>query len=506
MNRQTKLIVFIFCIIKLALHLIADSHSGFQGDELLHIETGKHLAWGYMEFPPLIGLLAFLQNLFHSDSVFVHHIFPHTASILILILLAKTTTELGGNKKAVFFVLLAYIIAPGFGRSQQLFQPVVFSQLFWLSSFYFLLKFVKHLDKKSLWLLTISCTLGFLTKYDALFFIFGLTSLLFFERTRTALLQHKFWWNILFFGILILPNLIWQISNDFPVVQMLSRLNEMQLEKINRSTSIIGLFIAINPIVTLLFFFTGIYYFVISKNKTLTTPLFISILLSFSLLLFKNGKSYYFFPLVLTILPFGAVFIEQKMLETKKWLIYPITVVMFAGSILIPFGMPVYNFTQYLSRIHKFVNVEIEGGKYGVKFDEYYTQEKWQTTMKELQSVTDSLPENEKINILIWGKHYSQAGAINLFGEHYHLPKSFSYHGSFYSWTPSGKMPNTIIALSYRVGDFFTPYFEEVKLVRTIYNPYADNEEELYQRIYICKKPKQDFDQMKDFFKTRIFE
>jgi hypothetical protein len=60
MNRQIKLIIFIFCVIKLALHLLADDHSGFQGDELLHIETGNHLAFGYMEFPPMIGLLAFL--------------------------------------------------------------------------------------------------------------------------------------------------------------------------------------------------------------------------------------------------------------------------------------------------------------------------------------------------------------------------------------------------------------------------------------------------------------
>lgn len=130
MTRQTKWIVFIFCIIKLTLHLIADSHSGFQGDELLHIETGKHLAFGYMEFPPLIGLLAFIQNLFHSHSVFVHHIFPHLASIAIMIFVAKTTFELGGKNKAVFLVLLGIIIAPAFGRSQQLFQPVVFSQVF----------------------------------------------------------------------------------------------------------------------------------------------------------------------------------------------------------------------------------------------------------------------------------------------------------------------------------------------------------------------------------------
>lgn len=102
MNKQTKLIIFFFCIIKLTLHLIAEYHSGFQGDELLHIETGKHRAWGYMEFLPLIGFLAFVQNLFHSNSVFVHHIFPHISRLIILIFLAKTTIELNGKNKAVF--------------------------------------------------------------------------------------------------------------------------------------------------------------------------------------------------------------------------------------------------------------------------------------------------------------------------------------------------------------------------------------------------------------------
>ena len=94
----------------------------------------------------------------------------------------------------------------------------------------------------------------------------------------------------------------------------------------------------------------------------------------------------------------------------------------------------------------------------------------------------------------------------SLLGKEYNLPKAFSYHGSFYSWTPNGEMPNTIIALSYQVGDFFNPYFEEVILVKTIYNPYADNEEELYQRIYVCSKPKQNFEKMKVLFSTRIFE
>ncbi|MBC7493419.1 MAG: hypothetical protein H7221_00320, partial [Flavobacterium sp.] len=77
MTKQNKLIIAFFCIIKLTLHLIADYHSGFQGDELLHIDTGKHLAFGYMEFPPLIGVLAFIQNIFNSNSPYIHHLFSH---------------------------------------------------------------------------------------------------------------------------------------------------------------------------------------------------------------------------------------------------------------------------------------------------------------------------------------------------------------------------------------------------------------------------------------------
>jgi len=506
MNKQTKLIVLFFCIIKLILHLIADSHSGFQGDELLHIETGKHLAFGYMEFPPLIGVLAFVQNLFQSNSVFIHHLFPHIAAILIIIYVAKTTIELGGKSKAVFLVLLAIIIAPGFGRSQQLFQPVVFSQLFWVLAFYQLTIFAKHLNKKSLWYLTVFCIFGFLTKYDGIFFLFGMCSLLLFKRTRTALIKNKFWLNIIVFLLFITPNIIWQFSNDFPLLQMADRLTETQLNKIGKFENLTNLLIAINPIVSLLLVIPSLFYLFRSKDRNVVRILSITIGLSFLLLVFKNGKAYYFFPIILTLLPFGAIFWEEILTLKRKWVFYPISVLIILGALLIPFGMPVYSFNRYLEKVYPHEKKDIKGGEFSVKYDEYYTQDKWKTTLQDLNSVYKSLSLNERQDCLIWGKHYAQAGAVNLFGESYNLPKSFSYHGSFYSWTPKGKMPKTVIALSYQVGDFFKSYFEEVTLVKSIYNPYADNEEELYQRIYICRNPRQDFEKMKVLFEKRIFE
>jgi len=259
MTKQAKLIILTFCVLKLTLHLIADSHSGFQGDELLHIETGKHLAFGYMEFPPLIGFLAFIQSLFGSNSVYIYHLLAHIASILIIIYVAKTTIELGGKNKAIFLALMCIIIGPSFGRSQQLFQPVVFSQLFWVLSFYQLIRFIKYLDKRSLWYLTAALVLGCSVKYDAVFFIVGLSALLFFKRTRQALLRLHFWENLIAAILLLLPNLIWQYANDFPALQMFGRLYKTQLGNLSRIGSLGQLLIDINPLSSLLIIVPALY-------------------------------------------------------------------------------------------------------------------------------------------------------------------------------------------------------------------------------------------------------
>ena len=92
--------------------------------------------------------------------------------------------------------------------------------------------------------------------------------------------------------------------------------------------------------------------------------------------------------------------------------------------------------------MYKYEKKEVLGGKYGIKYDEYYTTEKWKTTIQQLKTVYDSLPASEKKDCLFWGKHYSQAGAINLFAKDNYLPQAFSYHGSFYNWAPSGTMPS----------------------------------------------------------------
>jgi hypothetical protein len=504
-NRKILFIIAFFCVLKLTLHLIADANSGFQGDELLHIETGNHPSLGYMEFPPVISWLAFIQNQFHSQSVFVHHIFSHIASLLILILIALTTVKLGGKAKSVFIVLLCILTAPAFGRGHQLFQPVVFTHLFWLFSFYQLVRYVITLDKKYLLYLTIGVSFGFLTKYDILFFIAGLTGLLLSKRTRTAILQKDIWKYILLFLVLIAPNVLWQYNQGFPVLDMFSRLYETQLDKLTIVGVLESMVISLNPL-TLFFWVGGLIYMFTTKNSFSYRQIALTIVISIALLALNKSKAYYFYPAMITLMMFGSIWFEQKILSKRQWVLYPATALLvLSGIVLIPFGLAILPLDTFI----KFAGIEKKDNRYQIEYKEYYSKSKWEKTMDGLQTVYDSLPLNEKKDCFIWGKHYSQAGGVNLFRENYNMPKALSYHGSFYLWTPEkGELPKTIIAFSNGEAgiNFFQSFFNSVVAVKRIYNPYADDEKDLWQTIYICKEPKLNFEQLRTEFKTRIFE
>jgi hypothetical protein len=503
-KNKTNLIILFFCVVKLTLHLIGDYNSGYQGDELLHIETGNHPAFGYMEFPPMIGWLAYIQNLFHSQSVFVNHIFAHIASLLIFILVAKTTLQLGGGNKALFIVLLCMLTAPAFGRSQQLFQPVVFSQLFWILSFYQLVRFCKTLDEKYLLYLTLACAFGFLTKYDILFFIAGLSSLLLFVQPRKIVLSKSILKYIFLFLVIVTPNLVWQYQHQFPALQMFSRLYETQLDKLSVSSVLTQLIISLNPFTAILWFAGGVYMFN-GKHKILYRPIATSIILSIFFLAFSKSKAYYFYPAIICLLIFGCIWFEQKVLSFRKWIFYPATALLLAsGIILIPYGLAVLPLNSFI----KFAHIKNKHGTYKIDFQEYYGQQKRQNTLTQIKHVYDSLPAEEKQGCLIWGKHYSQAGIVNLYKDVYGLPKAFSYHGSFYLWAPQNNIPKTIIAFTNGEAtiEFFESFFNSVIPVSKVYNPYADFEKDRWQTIFICKNPKQNFNDLKAVFKNRVFE
>lgn len=489
-------------LVNMALHLIADCHSGFHGDELLHIEAGKHLAFGYMDFPPMIGFLAFILNLFHSDSIFIYHLLNDVATAFIFVLCGLITIQLGGKWLAVLLTLSCILFAPGLSASHALFLPDVFDQLAWIVCIWLLVKYGNSPQHKYLMYIGIFAALGFLTKYSITFLLGGLVvSVLI---VQFNILRNKMLWiSVLLFLLIVSPNIVWQITNGFPVFHHFSKLYETQLDKNSQVQELKSLFLYLNPF-TSVFWLSGLFIspFVVQFKKYRLT--IFTLLFAFLFLFMAKGKAYYYFPVILGVLPLGTVLFEQ-LLHKRKWILVSyFMLVCGSGIYLLPHGIPLFPLDEYINNYHFKKN---KYNKIPLPFENYYSAGIWNQLLKKVDSTYKSLPVAEQKNCLIWGRHYSQAGGINLLGKKYGLPQAFSFHSSFYSWVPRFSKNITIIAISDAnlKKDYWLQYFSEVNEICTIENQFTSDYKWYSQHIFLCRKLKYNSDELKALFKNEIF-
>ncbi len=496
------LVILIAMAIKLVLQLIATANSGYHGDELLHIEAGKHLATGYLDFPPLIGLLSWFQNLFHSDSLYVHHLFCYLNSLLIILFCGLITLQLRGGLLALIITESAILFSPGLGVSQYLFLPTGFEQLFWVLIIYYTTVYSSTQNTNNLLYISIFAALGFLTKYSISFLFAGfVVSILLFN--RKILRKRITWIALLIFILLILPNLIWQIRNEFPVFHHMSELYKTQLDKQSFKSELTQLVMFLNP-ATLILWLPALFVVPFHpKYKTVRLPTF-TLFFACLFLLLSKGKSYYFFPILLSLFPFGAVFFEQ-LIQKRKWIGYAYLFVLITlGSYLLPYGLPILKLHKYIETYHLEPN---QYQKIPLPFENYYFNKNWDRILPSVAKTYNTLTPEEQQHCYIWGRHYSMAGAINLLGHDYNLPYAFSFHSSFYTWVPSFDKNIVVIAISESNLDhsYWEQYFNTVKEVDVIDNPYASNASWYNYRIFTCRDIKFNSEELKQLFRDSIF-
>jgi len=494
--------IFIAAALKLVLNYVILLNSGYLSDEFLHIEAGHHLAAGYMDFPPMIGILAALQNLFHSDSIIVNRFFANVASVLIVILTGKTVLKLGGKQLALVITLLCVLFSPAFGLSQSLFLPVVFEQLFWVLGIYILAVFCSDPKDQYIIYFAIAAALGFMTKYSILLLFAGLfISVVLLQ--REILVKKSLWKAVLIFLIIISPNIVWQVNNHFPVFRHISELYDAQLDKVSLIGELKTLVLFVNP-VSVVFILAGLFIVPFTKPLKQYRLLVFTLFISLILLMIARGKFYYYLPLLLGIIPLGAVYLES-LLKDRKWIIVTyLSMLVIAGIYLLPHGMPLLKLDTYIS----LYNLEKDNSqRITLQFDNYYSDQMWDLILDAVKESYEVLPQQEKKDCLVWGRHYAHAGAINLLGRRYALPKAFSFHSSCIKWVPEFSKDATIIAIGDKgwTRQDYQKYFNEVHEQRSIQNPYALNENWSLHTIYVCRKLKYNSSELREQFKNEVY-
>src|SRR5258707_9553815 len=105
-------IVLAIALAKLLLHCYFNNRYGYFRDEFDYMACGDHLAWGYVDQPPLIPFLIHVCRAVLGDSLRSIRFIPALASSLLVVQAALITRELGGKRFALLLTAVTVAIAP----------------------------------------------------------------------------------------------------------------------------------------------------------------------------------------------------------------------------------------------------------------------------------------------------------------------------------------------------------------------------------------------------------
>ena len=147
--------------------------------------------------------------------------------------------ELGGSGYSRILAAVGIIISIFGLRTFLLFQPVHIDLILWTLLFYLIIKYINTSSETYLILIGITAGTALLNKYLIGLFLVIILVILPFTRYRRIFRNKKFWYGILAGIVVFLPNLIWQIANDLPVINHMAELQRTQLVNVDRSAFLI---------------------------------------------------------------------------------------------------------------------------------------------------------------------------------------------------------------------------------------------------------------------------
>jgi 4-amino-4-deoxy-L-arabinose transferase-like glycosyltransferase len=466
---------------------------GFFRDELYYMACGEHLAWGYVDQPPLIALVAWIARHVFGHSIVGLRIFPVLAGAAVVFLTGIFARELGGGRLAQSVAAVSILFAPAFLAFDSFFSMNAFEPLFWLLCAWIVVRIVRGATPK-LWLVFgIVAGLGLENKHTMLVFGFALAAGLLLTGERRLFRSKWIWMGACVALLVFFPNLIWEARHGWPQLQVVR--NAQLYKNIPISPlDFLGEQVAfLNPIAFPLWLSGLVWYFTASEGKRFRFLAW-TYLIVLAIFMFLGGKSYYVLPAYPILFAGGGVMLE-RFAESRKRLRMAIVytaVIVVGGFIALPFGVPVLPVNTFLrySRLLPYSSLaNTERDAVGVPLPQLYADMfGWQNMADTVGQVYHGLPVSDRADCAILGGNYGETGAIDYYGPALGLPKAIGGHNSYFYWGPRGYSGECVIVFGEQSAEF-VKLFGEVRQAATITSPHAMPNEQSVP-VYVCRKPR----------------
>ena len=482
---DTAILVYVAAL-TVVVHWITGHQYGFHRDELATLEDARHLDWGFVAYPPVTPFFARLSLMLFGTSLAGFRFFAAVAEAIAVVLTGLMAREMGGRRGAQFVAAAAAI--PFCLAGGALMQYVSFDYLFWVLTAYFVVKLLNTEDPRW-WIAIGACIgLGLETKYTMGFFAIGIVAAVVLTDARRYLKSKWLWYGVALSILILLPNLIWQARNHFISLDFLQHIHARDV-RIGRTKNFLPEQLQFT-LFGFVLFLAGLYFTLFSRGGKHFRMLGWMYLTPLVIFVIAKGRAYYLAAAYPMLYAAGSVWVEralvcvgstlQKLVRVLVWAAL-LTDVVIMGAITLPIAPANSTWAAHAMKINGDFREELG----------------WPELVQTIAEIRDSLSAEERAQLGILTGNYGEAGAVNLYGAQFGLPRAISGVNSFWQRGYGDPPPQTLIVVGADLDDL-QGEFASCRLAADIWNRFGVENEETrdHPNIFVChtlRKPWPEF-------------
>jgi len=482
-------LVWAIAIARFCFHLYFNNRYGYFRDEFDYMSCGDHLAWGYVDQPPLIPFLIHLCRAVLGDSLRAVRFIPAVATSLLIVQAAAIARELGGKAYAMILTAVTVLIAPQYLSNGSLLTTNCLEPNLWMACAYFVILAIRRTQPRYWLCVGVFAGLGLEEKYSIAFFVIGLVVGLLATEQRRVFLNKWIWIGSAAGLLIFLPNILWNIRYHWPFLELMHNIRANGRDVVLPA----GEFffqqtILIHPL-TAPIWIAGLTAFLIHPRLKQYRNLAVSYLVCYAIFFVLHGKVYYLAPIYAMLLAAGAVVVESALARPRLTWLKPVVAVILlvSGAHIAPLVVPVFSPDRFLSYLH-YLPVKppvMEHAHARAALPQWYADQfGWNEIVAETAFAWNQLSPEERRDCAIFAQDYGQAGAIDFLGREYGLPPALSGHQTWWLWGPRGYSGSCMIVLDDTQSNL-EKHFREVRFIGfSPDNPYAL---EKHIPVFVCR-------------------
>ena len=480
----------VLCLLGLALfllHMFTNHRYGFHQDEMVVVDNAYHLAWGYVEYPPLTPFLARLSISLFGLTLVSARMFSALAQCVAMVLAGLMARELGGKRMAQVVAALVAAISPIAMAWGAAVTYVTFDFLWTVLLAYLVIRLLRSEDPR-LWLgIGAVIGLGMMTKYTMAFFTVGIVGAVLLTDARRSLKSPWLWGGMAVSVLIFLPNLLWQVQHDFISLDFLANIHKRDVE-IGRTSSYLidQLTSCANPFFIPMWI-SGLGYYLFKEAGRRFRAVGWMYVIPFLLYLVTQGRGYYMACAYPMLIAAGAVAWEGGLLSASadkaRSMLRSVWGGIAAGTLLSgALTLPIAPINSAWWDVVAKIN------------DSFTEQIGWDEMVKRVGEVYAGLPAEDQARTGILTGENDEAAALNIYGREYGLPQAISPSDTFWLRGYGNPPPEMVIIVGFE-RQYVNYLFEDCTVVGTTRNSYGvENDLADPPDIYFCRKARLPWD------------